>query len=243
MTLFAKLYTKNKENAYKDIFKKYKEQWFTIVNYMYFANLISSGILSGKKVNKDFLEAVTSWDFLLPDGIALKLYYKKYFGLDLPNLNGTDFSEYVFSHLKKDTFNLVLYGAKREVIEKAARNISIKHDIKVHYFQDGYSDFNFEVLQTLPEWKINIMMVGLGTPKQEIWVQQHLDKIQTYNLLVFTQGWTFDFWAGNEKRAPKIFINLKLEWLWRFATNPKKNFKKVWYSFYLFYYLGWKNSK
>jgi exopolysaccharide biosynthesis WecB/TagA/CpsF family protein len=58
-------------------------------------------------------------------------------------------------------------------------------------------------------------------------------------LLAFSQGGTFDFWAGTEKRAPKIFLKLKLEWFWRLITNPKKNFKKVYYSLFLFWYF-WK---
>lgn len=243
MTIFTKLYTKNKSQAFKDILNDYKKQWFLVVNYLYFANLISNWLLGNKKLNKDFFVAITDWDFLLPDGIALKLYYKKHFWLDLPNLNGTDFSDYLFHNLKKWSFNLVLYWAKREVIEKASQNISEKYDLKVHYYIDGYSEFQFSYLESLPKWKINIFMVGLGTPKQEIWVKNNIENIKKYKLLVFTQGGTFDFWAGNEKRAPNIFLKLKLEWMWRLVTNPKKNFKKVWYSLYLFYYLKNKNWK
>lgn len=243
MTIFTKLYTKNKSQAFKDILTHYKEQWFLVVNYLYFANLISNWLLGNKKLNKNFLSAITDWDFLLPDGIALKLYYKKHFWLDLPNLNGTDFSDYLFHNLEKWSFNVVLYGAKSEVIKKASQNISEKYDLKVHYYIDGYSEFQFSYLESLSKWKINIFMVGLWTPKQEIWVKNNIEQIKKYKLLVFTQGWTFDFWAGNEKRAPNIFLKLKLEWMWRLITNPKKNFKKVWYSFYLFYYLWGQNRK
>ncbi|MDD5769823.1 MAG: WecB/TagA/CpsF family glycosyltransferase [Candidatus Gracilibacteria bacterium] len=240
MTIFTKLYSKDKKQALKDILQEYHKKGFLIVNYLYFANLVSNGIIGGKKINKDFLNAISFGDFLLPDGIALKLYYKKYFQIDSNNINGTDFSNYLFQNLDKNDFNLILYGSEKEVIKKASENIEKKYNLKVSYFQDGFSEFNFEVLKTLPKGKINIFMVGLGTPKQEIWVKNNIDNIRKYNLLTFTQGGTFDFWAGNEKRAPKIFINLKLEWLWRFITNPKKNFKKVWYSFYLFYFLAKK---
>lgn len=272
MTILEKIYKNNTKEAFKDIIKKYKEQWFWVVNYLYFANLVSNGIISWKKVNREFLEALGTWDFLLPDGIALQLYYKKYFWLSLSNLNGTDFTEYILKNLKSDEYNLILYWAKKEVIEKAVLNIEQKYGIKIAYFQDGYSEFDFWKLEELNDnfsffwgkwrlsesqfekqigWvsefteknkknrneKINIFMVWLWTPKQEIWIKNNLENIKKYNLLAFSQWWTFDFWAGNEKRAPQIFIQLKLEWLWRFITNPRKNFKKVWYSLYLFYYL------
>ncbi len=272
MTILEKIYKKNTQKAFKEIIKKYKEQWFWVVHYLYFANLISNGIIGNKKVNREFLEALKICDFLLPDGIALQLYYKKYFWLSLSNLNGTDFAEYILKNLKADEYNLILYWAKKEVIEKAVLNIEQKYGIKIAYFQDGYSEFDFWKLEELNDnfsffwgkwrlsesqfekqigWvsefteknkknrneKINIFMVWLWTPKQEIWIKNNLENIKKYNLLAFSQWWTFDFWAGNEKRAPQIFINLKLEWLWRFITNPRKNFKKVWYSLYLFYYL------
>lgn len=292
MTILEKIYKNNTKDAFKDIIKKYREQWFWVVNYLYFANLVSNGIISGKKVNRAFLDALSSWDFLLPDWIALQLYYKKYFWISLKNLNGTDFAEYVLKNLKPEEYNLILYWAKKEVVEKASKNIEQKYGIKIVYFQDGYSEFDFEKLEgvlwdfyfpsisskTQPIWyssnwdsdnspqfqknkkslefyternkknenknfqKINIFMVWLGTPKQEIWIKNNVENIKKYNLLTFSQWGTFDFWAGNEKRAPQIFINLKLEWFWRFLTNPRKNFKKVWYSFYLFYYLYGKGK-
>lgn len=42
-----------------------------------------------------------------------------------------------------------------------------------------------------------------------------------------TVGGFFDFLGGGEKRAPDIVRNLRLEWLWRVALNPKKNGKKA----------------
>lgn len=281
MAIFTKIYKSNKKQALKDIIKKYKENWFWVVNYLYFANLVSSGIIGKKKVNTSFLRALEKGDFLLPDGIALQMYYKKYFKMNLENLNGTDFAEYILKNLKTDEYNLILYGAKKEVIKKACQNIEEKYGIQVAYFQDGYSEFDFEKLDELwkdfyfywENWKlvwiqrlneiqsgwvfegyevnnknsflkqkINIFMVWLWTPKQEIWIQENIENIKKYHLLAFSQGWTFDFWAGNEKRAPQVFIKWKLEWFWRFITNPRKNFKKVWYSLYLFYYLYGKGK-
>jgi len=237
MTIFTKLYTKSKESAFKEIIKTYKEKWFLVVNYLYFANAISNWIIWNKRVNKDFLHAITLGDFLLPDWIALNLYYKRYFGINLPNLNWTDFSEYLLQNLKPGSYNLILYWSKKDVIKKASENIEKKYNIKIFYFQDWYSEFDFGVLKKMPKNKINIFMVWLWTPHQEIWVKNNIENIKKYKLLTFTQWWTFDFWSGNEKRASSIFIKLKLEWFRRFITNPKKNFKKVLYSFYLFYFL------
>jgi exopolysaccharide biosynthesis WecB/TagA/CpsF family protein len=276
MSIFEKLFLSDETNAISEILKSYKEKWYLVVNYLYFANLISNWIIWNKPLNKEFLEALDTWDFLLPDWIALKLYVKKYFNKDLHNLNWTDFSINFLKHLKnlesfkneefclkkweilasctevqwenfsflnakdnffKLSFNLILYWSQKEVIKKASSFIEEKLWIKVFYFQDWYSEFDFEKLESLDKSKINIFMVWLWTPKQEIWVKNNLENIKKYWLLTLTQWWTFDFWSWDVKRAPKIMISLKLEWLWRVILNPKKNFKKVLNSFWLFWYL------
>lgn len=237
MKIFEKLFVWDSKKAFDEIFKKYIENWFLVVNYLYFANLIWNWIIWNKKLNEKYLKSLENWDFLLPDWIALRLYIKKHYNKVLENLNGTDFSEFILRNLNKNKYNLILYWSKSDVIKKASKNIENKFWIKIYYFQDWYSDFDFSALENIWNEKINILMIWLWTPKQEIWTLENIENIKKYNLLTFTQWWTFDFWAGNEKRAPKIFIKLKLEWLWRFITNPKKNFKKVLNSFWLFWHL------
>lgn len=240
MKIFEKLFVWNSKKAFDEIIKKYIENWFLIVNYLYFANLIWNWIIWNKKLNEKYLKSLENWDFLLPDWIALRLYVKKHYNKVLENLNGTDFSEFILKNLDKNKYNLILYWAKPDVIKKASKNIENKFWIKIYYFQDWYSEFDFSALENIWNEKTNILMIWLWTPKQEIWTLENIENIKKYNLITFTQWWTFDFWAGNEKRAPKIFINFKLEWLWRFITNPKKNFKKVVNSFWLFWYLKGK---
>jgi len=200
--------------------------------YVYFANLAKNGILSGKNTNAPYLESLENADFLLPDGIALQTYAKKKHELSLFNLNGTDFIDTFLASLPTESYTLILYGATKEVVEKIARE---RKDI--FYFQDGYTAFDWEKLDTLPPDKIPLFLIGLGTPKQEIFVQENRENIEKYQLLTFCQGWTFDFWAGADSRAPKWVQKMHLEWLWRLCTNPKKNFKKVWWSLSLFWYL------
>lgn len=243
MNIFDKIYTKDKNQALIDIINLYKKNSYLIVNYIYFANLVLNWIIWNKKLNKEYLEALNIGDFLLPDWIALNIFVKKHFKKEVPNLNWTDFSDFLIKSLDKNDFNLILYWAKKDIIKKASENISKKYNLDIFYYQDWYSEFDFEKLKDLKKDKINILMVWLWTPLQEIWVKNNIENIKKYKLLVFTQWWTFDFWWEVEKRAPKVFIKLKLEWFWRLLTNPKKNFKKVLYSFYLFYYLFKKIKK
>jgi N-acetylglucosaminyldiphosphoundecaprenol N-acetyl-beta-D-mannosaminyltransferase len=70
--------------------------------------------------------------------------------------------------------------------------------------------------QTSPD----ILFVAWGQPKQEKWVAKNLTRL---NAKVFIGiGGTFDFVAGEIKRAPSFFQNFGLEWLWRFFKEPRR---------------------
>ncbi|HCB51895.1 TPA: hypothetical protein DEP21_05025 [Patescibacteria group bacterium] len=99
--------------------------------------------------------------------------------------------------------------------------------------QDGYTNFDWEqVEQTIQEKnkKYPVLIVARSTPEypiQELWAWSNQEKIRKNNLLVFTQAGTFDFWAGIQKRAPKLRRTRKIERLRRLITHPKRNRKKV----------------
>jgi N-acetylglucosaminyldiphosphoundecaprenol N-acetyl-beta-D-mannosaminyltransferase len=64
----------------------------------------------------------------------------------------------------------------------------------------------------------HIVLVGMGTPVQELWVAQFRDAIRAP--VVWTVGAVFDFVVGVQPRAPRWLRDLHLEWLWRLATSP-----------------------
>jgi UDP-N-acetyl-D-mannosaminuronic acid transferase (WecB/TagA/CpsF family) len=112
--------------------------------------------------------------------------------------------------------------------------------------QDGYSEFDWSAFekQEKIENPINIMLIARWTPTQELRVQKHFSKIKSNHFIVFTVWWLFDFIASanseikwTQKRAPKIVRDMKLEWLWRLITDPKRNYIKVKNSLAIFPYI------
>jgi exopolysaccharide biosynthesis WecB/TagA/CpsF family protein len=97
----------------------------------------------------------------------------------------------------------------------------------------GYAPFDFKLLdQTGPI----ILLVGRGSPKQEAWVLENWDRLRKRgDILVCTVGGLFDFWAGIETRAPLWMRQTGLEWLYRVATEPRKNIRKSATSLLFFY--------
>jgi N-acetylglucosaminyldiphosphoundecaprenol N-acetyl-beta-D-mannosaminyltransferase len=64
----------------------------------------------------------------------------------------------------------------------------------------------------------HIVLVGMGTPVQELWVTRHRELLAA--AVVWTVGAVFDFVVGAQPRAPRWLRDLHLEWLWRLATSP-----------------------
>ena len=173
----------------------------------------------------------------------------------LPNLNGTDFTLYFLEHIKKKYGNhkicLLLYGSLPSGIEKASEYV-VRKGFNVIYFQDGYREFEWqEAVEKLEDYHdtINILLVGRSTPTiplQELRTLRNYQKIKQSNLLVMNVGGLFDRRSGSQKRPPQRVRTVKLERLWRFISQPKRNYKKVLNSLklfpYIFQYLIFKKS-
>ena len=67
--------------------------------------------------------------------------------------------------------------------------------------------------------KPDVIFIAMGSPKQEFLMRDFLKK---YNALYMGLGGSFDVYSGVKKRAPKIFINLGLEWLYRLLKEPTR---------------------
>ncbi|MGA9162704.1 MAG: WecB/TagA/CpsF family glycosyltransferase, partial [Actinomycetota bacterium] len=66
-----------------------------------------------------------------------------------------------------------------------------------------------------------VVLVGLGAPKQERWIDRHADAFPSVRIMTGVGG-AFDMWAGSKRRAPRAFRTLGLEWLWRLALEPRR---------------------
>lgn len=233
-----KIFKSNSEDALNSIIDLYNEQWYCIVNYLYFANFAKYKLYDDK-LTSDYKDALMLWDFLLPDWIAMQTYFKRQIWEKLYNLNWTDFIKIFLNKVKSKDIDLYLYWAKGEILDKSVDYLNKNCWLVVKDYQNWYSEYDFTKI--INNNRIKILLVWRWTPLQELWAYKNIEKIKQYWIMVFNQWWTFEFWAWNEIRAPKFLRVIKLEWLWRLLTNPKKNFKKVYYSMFLFKLLLKKN--
>ena len=70
----------------------------------------------------------------------------------------------------------------------------------------------------------DFLWVGIGAPKQEMWMWKHREKIQ--NTVMLGVGAGFDFFAGTLDKAPAWMEKASLEWLYRLIKEPKRLWKR-----------------
>ena len=158
---------------------------------------------------------------IIPDGVGIikganKLNY------DIKEtILGVDVANKLFELADKHKKKVFLFGAKPEIIEKMKEVLKQKYsNCDVVGAIDGYVENKDKVFDQIKEKNPDIVLVALGIPNQEKLIYKHLDK---FNKGIFVGvGGSFDVISGSKKRAPKIFIKLKLEWLYRIVTEPKR---------------------
>ena len=105
-------------------------------------------------------------------------------------------------------------------------------------FRELTEEEDRSIIQMINDAKADFVWVGLGAPKQEIWMNRHKGRIHA---LMIGVGAAFDYEAGNIKRAPGWMQEHSLEWLYRLMQNPGRLFKR--YFVTNTKYLLWKFRK
>lgn len=81
-----------------------------------------------------------------------------------------------------------------------------------------------KIISMLKESQADQLFVGMGSPKQDIFIYENMQKYQIP--VSYSMGAALDFIGGSVKRAPKWMCDHGLEWLHRCMTNPKRLVKR-----------------
>jgi N-acetylglucosaminyldiphosphoundecaprenol N-acetyl-beta-D-mannosaminyltransferase len=141
-----------------------------------------------------------------------------------------------------------LLGGMPGVAERAAANIAAKWP-HVEVVGTASPPFGFErdaqrssqLLEEISLVRPDILLVGLGAPKQELWVYEHREMIAARVALCI--GATIDFLAGERKRAPIWMRHAGLEWLYRLLSEPRRLWRRYARDAWLFPQLVWRERR
>ena len=175
------------------------------------------------------LKAILDGNYsFVPDGIAVVKAARKVEINVTERITGIDIAEYLLKLANENKYSIYLFGAKEEVINTLIAKIKKEYpNINILGYSNGYVKDRDLVMQDVLKKKPDICMVALGIPYQEKIIAKYFSK--TKKGIFIGVGGSFDVLSGTKKRAPKIFIKLNLEWLYRIVTEPSR-LKRFWNS-------------
>lgn len=176
--------------------------------------------------NIDFQSAINNANLIVPDGSgiiwALKLLNPDTYS-DLERIPGIELTEKILSSANELGKKLAIYGSSKSVIEKVSIEFSKKYPkLELVKAIDGYekNKTELEIAEEIAAENPNLILVALGTPKQEIWINKHSHLFPRSVMIGI--GGSLDVWSGEKNRAPEWIRNSQLEWLFRVLKEPSR---------------------
>jgi exopolysaccharide biosynthesis WecB/TagA/CpsF family protein len=167
-------------------------------------------------------DALTNADILLRDGSGMKMLCRWWGHEPGVNLPGTDFIPKILAAFRGRS--LALWGTREPVVAAAAVCCEARFGVRVVSQEGGFHDDAFYVRRAL-EVKPDLILLGMSMPKQER-VAHAISSAADVTALIICGGAIVDFLGGRFPRAPKWMRMCGIEWVYRFAREPRRLFKR-----------------
>ncbi len=187
-------------------------------------------ILRARK-DKQYLDITQKADLVTPDGAGI-LWATSFLDESLPErITGIDLINHICELAIKEKYKLYLLGAKTHIIKRTVENLQKKYPgIRIVGYHHGYLDSSDDavsnkedesyVVNDIIEKNPDFLLVGMGVPKQEIWISKYKDKLKVPVCIGI--GGSFDVLSGKIPRAPIWMQKHGMEWIFRLIKEPKR---------------------
>lgn len=172
-------------------------------------------------------------DIIYADGMPLILW-ARLLGLEVTRDHRMTLSSWapeVLESFRQRGWRLFYLGATPEACEKGAdafRNMAPGLEVQT---RDGFfdakkdSEDNQALLREIAAFEPDVLMIGMGTPRQERWIVDNLDALDIP--IIWSVGAAIEYFAGTKARPPALVGRLGLEWLYRLISEPRR----LWYRY------------
>jgi N-acetylglucosaminyldiphosphoundecaprenol N-acetyl-beta-D-mannosaminyltransferase len=170
--------------------------------------------------NRDLANIIQKADLVVPDGSGVVLYLRSQ-GESINRCPGIELAERVVQIAAEDQKQIFLIGGAPNIVNIVANGWRKKwSNIAIAGMHHGYFDAAIEqqVCEQLQNSQPDLILVGLGVPRQELWIQKY--RYLCPNAVWIGVGGSLDVWAGKKNRAPKWMSRNHLEWLYRLYQEP-----------------------
>lgn len=179
--------------------------------------------------NEEYRKIQNGAAMALPDGAPLSSYSRRKGYKQAQRVTGPDLMLELFAISKEKGYRHYFYGATeetlqsmKEVLERDYPGIQIA-GMYAPPFRALTPQEDAQIVAKINESRPDFIWIGLGAPKQEEWMYQHMGQLQGVLIGV---GAGFDYLAGYIKRAPLWMQRMSLEWLYRLLQDPKRLWRR-----------------
>jgi N-acetylglucosaminyldiphosphoundecaprenol N-acetyl-beta-D-mannosaminyltransferase len=190
---------------------------------------VNAHVLNQSHENPELRLALESSDLVYCDGYGVRLAAKA-MDAEIPHrMTGADWIWGLASLCESADQSLYLLGSDPGVAAEATRRLQRWYPglrvVGTHhgYFDTG-SDHDDRVVEDINAKRPDIVLVGMGSPKQELWVERNADRLDTD--VLWTVGALFDYVSGRVPRAPGWLADNGLEWIFRLAVEPQRMWRR-----------------
>ena len=137
-----------------------------------------------------------------------------------------DWRDHFWSLVDRKGWRVMYIGGAPQVVERARGRLASEYPNADIRARDGFfvatpgSRDNAVVVAEVKAFDPHILFVGMGMPRQELWILDNLDALP--DCAVFSVGAAFDYEAGEQKAAPRWMGRMGLEWLFRLVHDPRR---------------------
>lgn len=205
-------------------------------------NLIASAVVSGERVvitsqnlhgvylyhRTEKMRALHSISYPRVDGMSLVLL-GRLLGEAIRRdhrVTWVDWIDPLMAEAAERGWRIFYLGSTREVVRRGVEILRARFPGLQLAGRDGHFDLsaggseNEGVLAEIAEYRPHILMVGMGMPRQEIWIHDNLNRLQVNAVL--TCGAAIEYVAGAQATPPRWMGRIGLEWLYRLLSDPRR---------------------
>lgn len=169
------------------------------------------------------------YDLALPDGYGMYLASKFLYGEDgsfKKVFNGTDLYEMLLKEANLHRWRVFFFGDTKHTLQALRRRLEAAFPgLIIAGTHHGFVDLeDTTVYSAINESNADILLLGMGTPKQDKWLWKYCHDLRVP--VMMTVGAGIGFMSGEKIRAPKALRQAHLEWLFRFAQEPQRLWKR-----------------
>ncbi|UCD85232.1 MAG: WecB/TagA/CpsF family glycosyltransferase, partial [Deltaproteobacteria bacterium] len=196
-------------------------------------------VMAARK-NQELSSALQEADFLIPDGIGIVFGLRMLYGERVSRTTGIMLMECLLKLADEKKLKVFIFGSQPQVNTMASGNIRKRYpSLDLVGTQHGYipQEEYESLVERVNSLRIDILFVGLGSPKQEKWIQRYKNALRVK--ICIGIGGSLDVIAGKIPRAPLWLQNLGLEWFYRLVKEPKR-IKRMYVLPLFLGYVGWE---